>query len=68
MLKKSEGPEKKVIKSGGASQTDFRTNLKKSSKVHPVRVGSCVCTVERAVVSTVESAAASTVERAAMSL
>ena len=36
VLKKTSGPEKKVIKSGSATQTDFRTNLRKTSKVHPI--------------------------------
>jgi len=36
VLKKTSGPEKKVVKSGSATQTDFRTNLRKTSKVHPL--------------------------------
>ena len=33
VLKKTTGPERKVYKSGGAVQTDFRGSLKKPSKV-----------------------------------
>ena len=33
VLKKSTGPEKKVIKTGGSAQTDFRGSLKKTPQV-----------------------------------
>ena len=33
VLKKTTGPERKVYKSGGAVQTDFRAGLKKAPKV-----------------------------------
>jgi hypothetical protein len=43
VLKRSTGPERKMYKSGGAVQTDFRGSLKKPSKVREREGENLIC-------------------------